>query len=58
MNYALRDGTVGIAVVTEMVGKAIDKPNLTYMVNFDLSIDASHCPDYTRVNRTYMAAFL
>jgi len=42
VNKALRDGTVGLVVCTEMAARGLDAPYLTHVINYDLPTDASH----------------
>jgi ATP-dependent RNA helicase DeaD len=42
VSKALRDGTVGLVVATEMAARGLDAPYLTHVINLDLPTDASH----------------
>ena len=42
VSKALREGSVGIVVATELAARGIDAPYLTHVVNLDLPTDASH----------------
>lgn len=42
VSKALRDGTVGLVVATEMAARGLDAPYLTHVINMDLPTDASH----------------
>eukprot|EP00559_Dactyliosolen_fragilissimus_P008681 CAMPEP_0184873364 /NCGR_PEP_ID=MMETSP0580-20130426/41803_1 /TAXON_ID=1118495 /ORGANISM="Dactyliosolen fragilissimus" /LENGTH=879 /DNA_ID=CAMNT_0027376265 /DNA_START=589 /DNA_END=3228 /DNA_ORIENTATION=- len=42
VNKALRDGSVGMVVATEMAARGLDAPFLTHVINLDLPTDASH----------------
>jgi len=42
VSKALREGTVGLVVSTELAARGIDAPLLTHVINMDLPTDASH----------------
>lgn len=42
ISKALRDGTVGVVVATELAARGLDAPLLTHVINLDLPTDASH----------------
>jgi superfamily II DNA/RNA helicase len=42
ISQALREGTVGMVVATEMAARGLDAPLLTHVINMDLPTDAAH----------------